>query len=126
MEAQQRLEMFGDVLSLIKTTEMLDFAKIILMNADEYFFTMPASTTGKYHPSFALGDGGLVRHTKAVTMCAYTIADSLGFDDVHKDAIVVAAIAHDIKKKGTAAVRIRPKTTQYVHTITYGRCLMET
>lgn len=100
MEAEKRLELFGDVLSLIKSTEMLNFAKIVLINADDYFFTMPASTTGKYHPSFALGDGGLVRHTKAVTMCAYTIADSLGFDDLHKDAIVIAAIAHDIKKKG--------------------------
>lgn len=26
---------------------------------------MPASTTGKYHPPFALGEGGLVRHTLA-------------------------------------------------------------
>lgn len=34
------------------------------------FFTQPASSSGKYHPSYALGVGGLVRHTKAAMIMA--------------------------------------------------------
>ena len=32
-------------------------------NALKEFYTMPTSTTGKYHQPLALGEGGLVRHT---------------------------------------------------------------
>ena len=31
----------------------------------DYFYEVPASSTGKYHPSYSLGEGGLLRHSKA-------------------------------------------------------------
>ena len=36
----------------------------------EYFFEVAASSTGKYHPVYALGVGGLVRHTIAAVEIA--------------------------------------------------------
>ena len=36
----------------------------------EYFWYVPASSTGKYHPDFAQGEGGLIRHTKAAVCVA--------------------------------------------------------
>lgn len=68
----------------------------------DYFWTMPASTTGKYHPEYTLGEGGLVRHTKA----AVWIANELLRLDMFKrishfsDEIYAALILHDTIKKG--------------------------
>ena len=41
-----------------------------------YFFEVPASSTGKYHPEFALGDGGLIRHTKVAVRIAYELLNN--------------------------------------------------
>ena len=37
------------------------------------FWTMPASTSGKYHPAHSLGQGGLIRHTRAVVLFAVRV-----------------------------------------------------
>lgn len=100
MTREERLGMFSNELNLIANPNMRKFCEYLLEKADDYFFTMPASTTGKYHPAFALGDGGLVRHTRAVVFNAYALAEAKGYSSDMKDAIVVAAITHDIKKKG--------------------------
>ena len=42
----------------------------------DYFFKVAASSTGKYHPLFSLGDGGLVRHTKAAIRIAKELLDN--------------------------------------------------
>ena len=42
----------------------------VLNVVPEYFWEIPASSTGKHHPIFALGKGGLVRHTKACVKIA--------------------------------------------------------
>lgn len=61
---------FQKELNLIKDTNLRDFIAICLDNAPDYFFEMPASSTGKYHPEYTLGEGGLVRHTKAAVAIA--------------------------------------------------------
>ena len=44
--------------------------KTLISLLPDYFFEVAASSTGKYHPSFALKDGGLVRHTKVAVRIA--------------------------------------------------------
>jgi len=63
---------------------------------------MPASTTGKYHPSYALGDGGLLRHTRAAVLIATDLftLDDYNFEGNIKDLIIAALIIHDGWKKG--------------------------
>ena len=39
----------------------------------DYFFEVAAASTGKYHPKYAQGEGGLVRHTKAAVKIAYEL-----------------------------------------------------
>ena len=104
MNSSERIELFQRELSYISDNKVKEFAKILLTEADDYFFEVPASSSGKYHPKFALGDGGLVRHTKAV---AYFLNEllrpSIEFEAVTRhdaDLLIVAAIAHDIKKQG--------------------------
>ena len=84
------------------TTEenLRKFAEELIANADDYFFTVAASTSGKYHPQFDLGDGGLVRHTRCVAFFAQCEAISRMFTEHETNLLIVAALAHDIKKLG--------------------------
>lgn len=70
----------------------------------DYFFSIPASSTGKYHPLFAQGDGGLVRHTKVAVRMCYELAsnNSIGhsFESDEKDLMMIALIMHDGAKAG--------------------------
>ena len=106
MTTEERLECFKTELNFIKHSGLRRFAELLLENADEYFFTVPASSSGKYHPDFARKVGGLVLHTKAVVDIAHMIVEEQslwGLDDLQKDILFVSAIAHDIKKQGNGA-----------------------
>lgn len=97
-----KVEVFKQELSLIEDENLRYLVMYTLTKAPDYFFVMPASTTGKYHPKYALGKGGLVRHTKAAVKIAY---DLLGLEQylslsVFSDEIISALILHDSVKKG--------------------------
>ena len=70
----------------------------------DYFFNVPASSTGKYHPSFALGDGGLVRHTKVAVRIAYEMFNDESITGAYskneKDLMILSLIMHDGLKSG--------------------------
>lgn len=80
------------------------FAELAVEMIPDYFFEVPASSTGKYHPKYALGEGGLVRHTKAAVNIAYAMFGNETitgkFTQRHKDTIIVALILHDGLKSG--------------------------
>jgi uncharacterized protein (DUF3820 family) len=92
--------MFINEIGDIKDANLKAFATELIANADDYFFVVPASSSGKYHPPFDLGDGGLVRHTRLVAYMARSLAESYCFSDYDTDCLIVAALAHDIKKQG--------------------------
>lgn len=82
-----------------------EFATKAVDKLPDYFFEVAASSTGKYHPEYSLGSGGLVRHTKA----AVTIAKELlalehnnTYSDDEKDIILASLILHDGLKHGLA------------------------
>lgn len=97
-------ELFKEELSRIKDDEIRGFAKESLDLLPEYFSYIPASSTGKYHPQYALGDGGLVRHTKAAVRIALALfgnkTTTSKFSDRDKDLIVAALLVHDGTKSG--------------------------
>ena len=69
----------------------------------EYFFEVPASSTGKYHPSFSLGEGGLLRHTKAAVRIAVELFNDSSlnnFTQNEKDLIIFSLTLHDGLKSG--------------------------
>lgn len=69
----------------------------------DYFFTVAASSTGKYHPRYALGKGGLVRHTQAAVKIAHELLQleqNNSFTDKEKDLILTAIMLHDGWKHG--------------------------
>ena len=97
---EDRLKLFVNEINDIKDEGLREFAKYLISNADEYFFTVPASSSGKYHPPFDLGFGGLVRHTRCVAYFAKCMAIAMDFNEHDTDLLIVAALAHDIKKQG--------------------------
>ena len=95
-------ETFTNELNTIQNDNIRQFCLEMLEDAPDYFFTIPASTTGKYHPSYALNTAGLVRHTKALVGIANDLLalEQYNFDPDTKDMIRVAGILHDAKKLG--------------------------
>ena len=67
----KNIKLFERELELIVDEELRMVVKAYLLErVPDYFWTDGASSSGKYHPQFAQGEGGLVRHTKAVVMFA--------------------------------------------------------
>ena len=51
-------ENFTRELCMISDDKIRELTKDIINKLPDYFFNVAASSTGKYHPSYALGTGG--------------------------------------------------------------------
>ncbi len=87
---------FQSELELIVDLDLRQRVRDLLEIVDPRHETEPASSTGKYHPAFAHGPGGLIRHTKAVVMIAYELCNTR--PDINRDHVIAAAILHDMHK----------------------------
>ena len=99
-----KIEQFTKELAYINNDRIKEDAKYLISNLPDYFFEVPASSTGKYHPSYALGKGGLLRHTKAAVRMAYELLQNpaIGqkYTPLEQDLIIVALLLHDGVKSG--------------------------
>lgn len=100
MENEEKIKLFETELNYIKDEFIKEFTKDMLTNLPEYFFEIPASSTGKYHPSYALGEGGLVRHTKAAVGIAIELSNIYEFQGNEFDCCISALLLHDGCKNG--------------------------
>lgn len=99
----RKLEIFRKELDLIEDGRLRNFADKMIVRLPDYFFEIPASSTGKYHPNYALGKGGLVRHTKAAVGIAKELfkCNSIhSYTQQQKDIIIIALLLHDGLKNG--------------------------
>lgn len=107
MNYENRLAIFEFEIKLIKSGYIRGIVKNELKYTPNYFFYVPASSSGRYHPDYAQGAGGLVRHTIAAVKTAVELmrleqyADELNQQrDTIKDEIIAALILHDTYKCG--------------------------
>jgi hypothetical protein len=100
MTIENKLQLFVNELNDIADDNLRMFAAELIGNAPDYFFVVPASSSKKYHPYFAREEGGLVKHTRCVVFYAECNAESFNLNQHEKDLLIIAAIAHDIKKQG--------------------------
>jgi hypothetical protein len=100
----KKIEHFERELNLIANKELRSMITNFLMDyVPDYFWNIGASSSGKFHPSFSQGKGGLVRHTKAVVMFAEELLRMSSYSymkDIYKDYIIAACIVHDTFKYG--------------------------
>ena len=66
----------------------------------DYFYKVPASSTGKYHPSFDLGEGGLLRHTQMVCEILKEFQRMDEYKNLNFFDMMVACVLHDTFKNG--------------------------
>ncbi len=88
-------------INLIAAADIRDLVRATLDAAPTCFWSMPAATTGKYHPAISLGEGGLIRHTKAVVRLCCHLCDmaDIAPRTRDRDTCIAAAILHDCCKK---------------------------
>ena len=108
-------------LSYINDVRIRENAKIIINNLPDYFFKIQAASTGKYHPDYAFGDGGLVRHTKAAVSFAHNLFGIYKLDNHTKDIIIISLLIHDGLKKGF----VEEKYTRFDHPLLVGELLLK-
>jgi len=87
-------------LNLIQDPLIKEWTSKTLANAPDYFYVAQASSTGKYHPSCTLGDGGLIVHVQRAVFFANRLCGMFGFDQHNIDIVISATILHDIAKVG--------------------------
>lgn len=99
-----KVAVFADELALIQDKDIRSFTEKCILKTPDYFYTVPASSTGKYHPEYSLGKGGLIRHTKALVKIAQTLLsleyNKVKFTQTEHDCIISAGILHDSFKHG--------------------------
>lgn len=93
---------FKKELAMIQSDVIRELVLLALSFVAPAFFDAPASSTGKYHPSYAQGKGGLVRHTRSVVafVCFLTNIDINDLGQHVRDRLIAAAILHDTCKSG--------------------------
>lgn len=96
--------MFKSEIARIQNEELRNAVTEYMTTAvPAYFFEIGASSSGKYHPKFSQGKGGLVRHTKAVVMVLdelMKLSSNAYMPEAYKDYAYAAAIMHDTCKYG--------------------------
>ena len=125
MNKTSKVNCFKKEISYVKDSNLKKDLKTLIGILPDYFFEIPASSTGKYHPEFALGDGGLVRHTKVAVRFAYELLsnDTVGckFSDHDKDLIIMALTLHDGLKSGIE----HDKYTKFDHPLLISKYIMD-
>lgn len=120
-----KINYFTKEISYVKDANLRKDLRILIGLLPDYFFTIAASSTGKYHPDFAAGDGGLVRHTKVAVRIAYELLnnDIVGWKllDRDKDLIIMALVMHDGLKCGLE----HSKYTKFDHPLLVSHYIMK-
>ena len=97
-------DLFKDELNYLKNEDIKKSTMELINLLPDYFFHEAASSTGKYHPSYALGEAGLLRHTKAACYIAHELLTDPAIGEKYtsreKDLMIVGLIMHDGLKRG--------------------------
>ncbi len=96
-------DLFLVEISKIKNEKLKSVALKMVDDIPEYFWHEPASSSGKYHPTCDLGDGGLVRHSIMVSRVADDLVTSEMFcrdNQANRDIVRIATLFHDVIKQG--------------------------
>lgn len=120
-----KISYFKDEINYVRDSKLRGDLETLINLLPDYFFEIPASSTGKYHPDFALGDGGLVRHTKVAVRFAHELLENntVGskFSSRDKDLIIIALTLHDGLKSGLN----HDKYTKFDHPLLVSKYIME-
>ena len=118
---ENKKDLLKEYFDSIQDENVKKFMEQCIETIPEYWYTVPASSTGKYHPNYALGNGGLMRHTIALLrffnrLVRNTMYGS-PFTNREMDLLRVACLMHDSRKSGSDEDFAISKYTKFDHPI---------
>lgn len=117
----ERKKLLEPILNTFENEDIKEFAIALLNNLPEYVWHVGASSTGKYHPAYSLGEGGLMRHQIAVVrfLNFFLELEQYGarMTSRERDLMRTAALIHDGMKSGTQDDYNKSKYTKFNHPI---------
>ena len=120
-----REELFQEEIEFIKDSKLQESLLKIIKLLPDYWLEEPASSTGKYHPGYALGKGGLLRHSKAAMRIGYELLSNPSIGDKYtskeKDLMLMSLLVHDGLKLGLP----QEKYTRFDHPILMANYIKE-
>lgn len=100
----KKYEVFLKEINYITDIKYKENIKILLELLPDYFYEIPASSTGKYHPRYAASESGLVKHTKVAVKIANELLNNntigSAFSTREKDLMLMSLLLHDGLKSG--------------------------
>jgi len=116
---EQQSNMVAPILATIVNEDIREFAKVLVDGLPAYIWEVGASSTGKYHPAYSLGVGGLMRHQIAVVRFLNFFFELEQYNTVftsrQMDLMRVAGLVHDGRKSGEQSDYERSKFTKFDH-----------
>ena len=96
---------FKRELSYIRHDDIKALFIVCRDNAPDYFYCIPASTSGKYHAEYELGLGGLYRHSLGVARFMHHFLSieqyAKEFTERKQDLLILGCCFHDVLKCGS-------------------------
>lgn len=118
---EHQSNMVTPILSTIVNDDIREFAKVLVNGLPAYIWDVGASSTGKYHPAYSLGVGGLMRHQIAVVRFLNYFFEleqyNTKFSSREMDLMRIAGLVHDGRKSGEQSDYERSKFTKFDHPI---------
>ena len=118
---EQQAKIIRPIWDTIQNKDIQEFATILIKGLPDYVWHVGASSTGKYHPAYSLGEGGLMRHSVAVVRFLNFFFEleqyNTKFTSREMDLMRVAALVHDGRKSGEQADYEKSKFTKFDHPI---------
>lgn len=118
---EQQNRLITPILDTIVNDDIREFARVLVGGLPPYIWEVGASSTGKYHPAYSLGEGGLMRHQIAVVRFLNYFFEleqyNTKFTSRECDLMRIAGLVHDGRKSGEQADYERSKFTKFDHPI---------
>lgn len=118
---EERLKFVQPVLDTFENEDIKEFAIVLLDDMPDYIYHVGASSTGKYHPAYSLGEGGLMRHQLAVVrfLNFFLELEQYGskLTSRERDLIRLSGLIHDGRKSGSQEDYEKSKYTRFNHPI---------
>jgi hypothetical protein len=104
MTGEEKVALFEKEINYMDSDDIKNFFKQAIILVPDYFFEVPASSSGKFHSSLECGFGGLVYHTRSVAKIANYLVNLQQYksklNEIEKDCVICAALLHDCLKHG--------------------------
>lgn len=102
MTSSDKIALFEKEIAYMEIENIKDFFKKAITIAPDYFFEVPAASSGKFHSVLECGFGGLVYHTRSVAKVANYLVNLQQYksklNEVERDCVICAALLHDCLK----------------------------